>query len=222
MPAVCPRRDRPGDHLPPHHTGILAPRGGIWLPASGDGPITGIRELHITSGTLTSLPDSFTSLQSLSELSLHCRQLAALPQDLDWLTNLTSLKLECSSLQTMPPELIGSGGEQHTFSTHIIAARLEWMVLRGLRSKLPQSFSRLHSNLRIFTLEEDPCPFPHHLGHLPRLERLDLVRCSVMEKLPKTFAQLRTLTHLSINQCDALEVLPDGLEHAHKSGVPQH
>jgi Leucine-rich repeat (LRR) protein len=147
---------------------------------------------------VTALPESFGSLDALSELSLSYNSLSSLPESFGNLTGLASLMLNSNAGLGFPGPV----------------ARLEglevlWLDSNGIAA-LPASLGH-HPKLAVLTLTSNPL-VPETLGavfELTSLEFLALASCG-LTSIPGGLGALVNLNSLSLNS-NALTSIPDSI-----------
>ncbi|CAI5468018.1 unnamed protein product [Closterium sp. Yama58-4] len=168
------------------------------IPPSID-RLTLLRNLNLRT-SVTRLPDTFTSLQSLRSIVLHTYRLAALPADFGNLVSLTSLKVHSCSLASLP-ESIGQ------------LASLNLLSLNDCSTmQLPTSLTKLSS---LAVLEIRRCKFllppPVNFPRLWRLETLILEGVTGLRDLIEALEHLRRLKALTIKCCSDITSPPESL-----------
>ncbi|CAI7784007.1 unnamed protein product [Closterium sp. NIES-54] len=169
------------------------------IPPSID-RLTLLRRLNIRA-SITQLPDTFTSLQSLRSFELHTYDLAALPREFGNFVSLTSLKFHgCGSLASLP-ESFGQLANLNLLS-----------VMQCSMLQLPASLTKLSS---LAVLEIRHCRFllppPINFPRLWRLETLFLEEVTGMRDLMEALEHLWRLKTLVIKCCSDITSPPESL-----------
>ncbi|KAH9307732.1 hypothetical protein KI387_035643, partial [Taxus chinensis] len=94
---------------------------------------------------------------------------------------------------------------QNTCTSSMDLDKLERLAV--LKGRIDNKFAELPASLHRLILEGSS-QLPK-LGNLTSLEELDLSRCHVLYRLPKSFGKLRSLRFLDLGECRNLSILPD-------------
>jgi hypothetical protein len=165
------------------------------------GQLSGLTTLHLTDNPgLQRLPDSFSNLGNLQNLTLHDTGLTALPP-LGNLHNLKVLDLGRSPLRTLPSEL---GRLEQLQELRI--ARCDNLVSIPVAIGQINGLTKLdlHANTGLSEL-------PREIGQLTNLQKLNLNGCTALRSLPTSVGNLRNLRVLDLRGCTQLTRIPDGV-----------
>ena len=150
---------------------------------------------------LTTLPESFSNLKSLKNLTLKCNPFKKLPESIMKLISLEKLDLSLTNLTTLSDSF---GNLKALKELHL---ENNWLT------QLPESFGNLDS-LQILHLENNPFnSIPQSFCNLEALEELYLEAApfeprGYLMKLPKNFGNLKSLQLLDLSS-HKLKILPE-------------
>ncbi|CAI5997837.1 unnamed protein product [Closterium sp. NIES-65] len=168
------------------------------------GQLISLRELKLLEcRQLQQLPDSLSQLSSLEHLEFNdCPCLTVLPDDMG--KGLRSLRhlhlLECTALTHLPP----------SFSALTSLETLKIVDAKRFRGALLDGFGCLKS-LKELSLESMPrfSSLPcfilwHSFTRLPKLEKLEVIICKKLTRLPASLLNLPTLRECDTSECPLL------------------
>ena len=131
--------------------------------------IAQIAKLSLEFNELTTLPESFENLTTLTDLRLGGNQLTTLPKSIGNLTNLTTLNLYSNRLTTLP-ESLGK------------LTNLTWLNLNANQlTTLPESFGNLTNLTRLYLRKNQLTTLPESIENLTNLTFLDLSDSPISE-----------------------------------------
>ncbi|KAF6997509.1 hypothetical protein CFC21_013724 [Triticum aestivum] len=158
-----------------------------------------LRYLDASSLPITSLPESFHTLQNMETLILSNCSLETLPDSICSLHKLSYLDLAGNARFSKLPDNF------HLLSKLIFLNMSSCSKL----TKLPDNFSlECLEHLNLSGCHELK-NLPQDFGNLQNLRFLNLSDCYKISVLPESFCQLKHLKDLNLSDCRALVVLPE-------------
>ena len=189
--------------------------------------------------SLTCLPESFSRLSCLEELSLsHCHSLSEFPKSVKGLVKLRVIRVHATGLTHLPDDFgdLGSLVELHITECNSLQSLPEsfgkLVLLKILSLEKCRNFRKLSSNFgqlqSLTDLNLEACPIedsdlPLEFGGLKRLRTL-LMQQNKMTTLPESFRDLTALARLNMRGSPDLvdaEALPAFIEELELNDCPE-
>ncbi|KAL6064506.1 Leucine Rich repeats (2 copies)/TIR domain/Miro-like protein/Leucine rich repeat [Balamuthia mandrillaris] len=158
------------------------------------GKLTSLTWCFLRNNNLTALPPEFGQLSALTRCSLSNNRLSSLPRDFGQLRALSDCNLSNNNLTALPAEFgqLGSLSDYACHHNHLQA--------------LPPEFGQLSSLTRCNLSHNKLSSLPREFGQLHALYDCDL-RGNELSSVPREFGHLRALTRCNLS-CNKLTSLP--------------
>ncbi|XP_039169747.1 disease resistance protein RPV1-like [Eucalyptus grandis] len=161
--------------------------------------LVSLTQLDLSQSWIEELPESIGSLESLTQIDLSHSRIEELPASIGSLVLLIQMDLSHSRIKELPESM-----DSLELLTHL---NLSYSCIKELPESLGSLLSLTHLDLSHSQIEE----LPESIGSLKKLKTLDASNCELLAHIPSSIGHLKSLQRLLLRKCHSLSEIPDSI-----------